>query len=234
MAPLLEVQALDTHVDQLRHQRAVLPAREELARLEKELARHTEEQARVQSERDVLTRDQRRLEDEVAGLDAKAGEVHGTMYSGTVTSPRALQDLQAELDSLRRRQGQLEDQIIALMEQGEPLDATLGELTSQGSTLEQQVASVRATLTASEAELDGEIDRELAKRSGLVAGVDPGLVSEYERLRTALGGIGVARLEGGRCLGCQLMLSAVERDRLKGLAPDEVVHCEECGRLLVR
>jgi predicted nucleic acid-binding Zn-ribbon protein len=60
------------------------------------------------------------------------------------------------------------------------------------------------------------------------------LVSEYERLRAGLGGIGVARLEGGRCLGCQLMLSAVERDRLKGLPPDEVVHCEECGRLLVR
>src|SRR5262245_44448857 len=234
LAPLLDVQAHDTHLDQLRHQRETLPARDALARAEKELNLLGEERARVQVEREAFTRSQRRIEDEVASLEEKANEVHATLYGGTITSPRALQDLQAELDSLRRRQAQLEDEIIELMEQGEPLDAQLAELDTQGAALERDAATVRGELTAAEAELDVEIDRDLGERAALAEGLDEQLLAEYERLRTALGGIGVARFDGGRCLGCQLMLSAVERDRLKGLAPDSLVHCEECGRLLVR
>jgi hypothetical protein len=60
------------------------------------------------------------------------------------------------------------------------------------------------------------------------------LIDEYEMLRTRLGGIGAARLEGGRCLGCNLSLSAVEVDRIRHEPPDAIVHCEECGRLLIR
>jgi predicted nucleic acid-binding Zn-ribbon protein len=234
LAPLLDVQAHDTHLDQLRHQRETLPARDALAKAEKELARLGEERSRLEVERGVFTTSQRRIEDEVAGLEEKANEVHATLYSGTITSPRELQDLQAELDSLRRRQSQLEDEIIELMEQGEPLDAQLADLDTQGAALESEVNAVRTELTTAEAELDVVIARELGERAALAQGLDEQLLAEYERLRAALGGIGVARFEGGRCLGCQLMLSAVERDRLKGLAPDSLVHCEECGRLLVR
>ena len=57
---------------------------------------------------------------------------------------------------------------------------------------------------------------------------------EYDRLRAALGGVAVARLVNGTCQGCHLRLSAVEVDRIRKLSPDEPVHCEECGRLLVR
>jgi predicted nucleic acid-binding Zn-ribbon protein len=48
------------------------------------------------------------------------------------------------------------------------------------------------------------------------------------------GGIGAARLQGATCLGCNLGLPAVVVDRIRKLDPDEVVHCEECGRILVR
>ena len=233
-APLLDIQAHDTHLDQLRHQRATLPARDTVARLEKELSLLAEQRSGVETEREALTRSQRRLEDEVAALEAKAGEVHATLYGGTITSPRALQDLQAELDALRRRQGHLEDEIIELMELGEPFDAQLSELASQEAAVGADLATARAELTAGEAELDVAIDGEMTERARSAAGLDPPLLAEYERLRRGLGGTGVARFEGGRCLGCQLMLSAVERDRLKGLPPDALVHCEECGRLLVR
>jgi uncharacterized protein len=234
LEPLLEVQTHDTRLDQLRHQRATLPARDALARLEKEFARLDEERSRVDVEREALARSEKRIEDEVAGLEAKAAEVHGTLYGGTVTSPRALQDLQAELDALRRRQSHLEDEIIELMEQVEPLDAQLEGLDAQRRGVDEEAAALRAELTASEAEIDVLIDTESSERTRAATGLDESLLAEYERLRTALGGTGVARYEGGRCLGCQLMLSAVERDRLKGLAPDALVHCEECGRLLVR
>ena len=57
---------------------------------------------------------------------------------------------------------------------------------------------------------------------------------EYDALRSQLGGVAVARLAGATCQGCHLALSAVEVDRIRKLPVDEPVHCEECGRLLVR
>ena len=49
-----------------------------------------------------------------------------------------------------------------------------------------------------------------------------------------LGGVAVAKLEGNSCRGCHLQLSAVEVGRIRKLDPDVLVHCEECGRILVR
>jgi hypothetical protein len=66
-----------------------------------------------------------------------------------------------------------------------------------------------------------------------VASVPASLVSTYERLRTRLGGVGVARVVGNHCDGCHLTLSAVELDHLRHLPPGEVATCEQCSRILV-
>jgi predicted nucleic acid-binding Zn-ribbon protein len=231
---LLDLQAHDTHLDQLRHERAALPARAGLVALAEDIRRTESEEASVREAREVLTASQRRLEDDIAGLEAKAAMVDKSLYSGTVTSPRELQDLQADLESLQRRQSHLEDEVIELMEKGEPLDADLARLAEVLAGQRAEVERLQIELTTQEAELDVVIETTERERGELVSGIDAPLLAEYERLRADLGGIGVARFEGGRCLGCQLALSAVERDRIKSLPPDALVHCEECGRLLVR
>ena len=64
-------------------------------------------------------------------------------------------------------------------------------------------------------------------------GLDGELLAEYERLRRELGGVAVARLAGTSCGGCHLSLSAVEVDRIRKTPAGAMVHCEECGRILV-
>src|SRR5690606_26315883 len=136
----------------------------------------------VQSRRDELGREQKRLEDEVASIEEKVAHEERTLYGGTVTSPRALQDLQAEIEALRRRQGTLEDEILVLMEQIEPLDEELGRQGAEIEAVEARAEAARAEVTAGEAEIDVELDRVTAEREALAAGVDPGVLEEYERL----------------------------------------------------
>jgi predicted nucleic acid-binding Zn-ribbon protein len=64
--------------------------------------------------------------------------------------------------------------------------------------------------------------------------VPPNLLARYDELRLRLGGVAVAELHDGRCSGCHLRLSNVALERVKNAPPDELVECEECGRLLVR
>src|SRR5690606_25166850 len=40
--------------------------------------------------------------------------------------------------------------------------------------------------------------------------------------------------QAGRCQGCKVALSIAEMNQIKAAAPDEVLRCEECRRILVR
>jgi predicted nucleic acid-binding Zn-ribbon protein len=231
---LLVLQEHDTSAEQLRHRRATLPVRDQLSAQQQEQADVEQRVAEVQAERDDVARTQKRLEDEVAAVEAKVADVHQKLYGGGVTSPRELQALQDDEASLKRHQTNVEDKVIEQMELALPLDDELARLQARRVELDALVATSAAELVELEAEIDLELEAVLAERAELAAALDAAQISTYEQLRHDLGGIGVARLVGSNCGGCHLTLSAVEIDRIRHAPPDELVFCGECGRLLVR
>jgi predicted nucleic acid-binding Zn-ribbon protein len=234
LARLLDLQELDTAIDQLRHRRVNLPERAELKKLAAESATAAQAIQPVVDQRAALHREEKRLEDEAVSVDAKATSEDKRLYSGTVTSPRELQAIHEEIGSLKRRQRELEDRALELMVQIEPLDAEIADADAAERARQQQAAAVTDRLTVAEAEIDVELDGFTARRSTIVGELDAGVVAQYDALRKRLGGVAVARLEQGSCRGCHLKLSSVDFDRIKKEPPDAVVHCEQCGRILIR
>jgi predicted nucleic acid-binding Zn-ribbon protein len=151
-----------------------------------------------------------------------------------VTAAKELQSIQDEIAALRRRQSTLEDDVLELMVQIEPLDSQLETLGSQRDVLAADADGMRRRLHDAEAVIDEQLAVVMGERAALAESVPAPILAEYEALRSRLGGVAVARLEAGSCRGCHLQLSAVELDRIKKLPRDEMVRCEECGRILVR
>jgi uncharacterized protein len=232
--PLLAVQEHDTTADQLEHRRRTHPARAELEAAMDELASLAGAAAEVEAQHKDLTRVQQRLEDEISSLRAKAEQHDRTLYSGSIGNPRELQALQDEIGALQRRASQLEDQELEVMEQLEPVEHRLAALARQRDELDEQAAGLRAQIAEAEVDIDAELARVRSEREALAATAEPELLAEYEQLRPRTGGVAIARLVNGHCGGCHLALSAVELDRIKRLPQDDLVHCEECGRLLAR
>lgn len=230
---LLAVQELDTVADQLRHRLGSLPERARLEATLDQIAAIERETAATTEHRDAVGRDLKRFEDDVATIEARIADTDRKMYSGTVTAPRELQAMQDELKSLKRRQGVLEDGELELMEQAEPLDADLLRLSGERVAADEEATRLTAELAEAEVAIAAELEHVVARRAEDVAAVSPDLLAEYERLRGQLGGIGVARLVAKSCGGCHLSLSAVEVDRIRHAPAGTVVHCEECGRILV-
>lgn len=232
---LLSVQAHDTSIAQLRHRSETLPERAELARIDNTLAALETKVSEVAAARDAVARRQQAAEDEIALLGEKIAEVDKRLYSGTVTSPRELQAMQADIDALKRQQSGFEDTVLEAMEEREPLDAELQRLDAERAALDEEAVGFRVRLAEAEATIEAEIAVEQAARDGAAAQVPPALLTQYERLRTTLGGIAVARLDAaGRCGGCHLTLPAAEFARIKREPPDTLVLCDQCGRILVR
>ena len=209
---LLELQAIDTALAQLAHRRRTLPEHAELERLAREIAVLDDARIKAQVTVDDLDRDIARLEKDTEQVRARAARDQARLDAGTGPA-KELEALQHELGSLARRQSELEDAELELMEQRDAAETARDEAL-------RRIAQ------------DEEFRS--AGRRPLVADLPAELVALYERIREASGGVGAALLRAGRCEGCRLELSGVDRAALRAAPPDEVVRCEECRRILVR
>lgn len=230
---LLAVQDADAATDQLRHRRAHLAERATLAELEARLARCAAEAAALDVTRQAHEARVEQLASEVDELVSRSRRIDDRLRAGEAASFRDQEAMATEMDSLGSRRGELDDEQLAAMEVIEELDGELGRLGSERSALGAEIASVRVALGAAEREIDTEIATIAIGRADLAAGVPTGLMDEYERLRSRLDGVGVARLVNGSCDGCHLALAASELDQLRHAAADEIVHCAQCGRIVV-
>jgi predicted nucleic acid-binding Zn-ribbon protein len=231
---LLRLQDHDIVIDQITHRQATLPERPAVEAAIAAVADVDGRIAATSGRRDELARDEKRLADEVATVEAKATEVNDKLYGGTITSPKELQAFQEDYDSLKRRQRELEDHEIEIMEQIEPVDAELATLDAERTTLESARSAAVAALEAAEAAVAAELEAAKGQRAEIVAAVPADQLETYDRLRPDYAGTPIARLVGSNCNGCHLTLSAVALDRIHALPPDALATCEECGRILVR
>ena len=56
----------------------------------------------------------------------------------------------------------------------------------------------------------------------------------YDKLGATHGGVAAAELRHRRCTGCSLELNSADLRAFAAAPADEVLRCEECGRILVR
>ncbi len=154
--------------------------------------------------------------------------------SGAVSSPKDLENLQREITSLAKRQGDLEDVVLEVMERRESAQERVGELTERVASVQAKTDDATGRRDAAQQEIDAEIATITKEREVVAASVPADLMKLYEKLRVQQGGIGAARLYQRRCEGCRLELNITEVNEVKAAAPDTVLRCENCRRILVR
>ncbi len=142
--------------------------------------------------------------------------------------------MDGEVAHLRQLGRELEDEELEIMEAEEPLERERRPLRERLGAIAQRSEELAEALRAEEAVLDEQLDALVARRRSAAALLPEALAERYEQLRQRLGGTGAAPLVGDRCGGCHLTLPSMEVERIRRLPADEVVTCEQCGRILVR
>jgi len=231
---LLELADLDAELGRLEHRRQGLPEHAELDRLGKRDAELRDAVASLEAEQGDLQRAQIKAETDVEQVRSRIDRDRQRLEAGQVSSPRELENLQSEVESLLRRQSDLEEIVLDVMERREGVQERRETALSE----REETAASRQTVTARRDAALGEIGEQAGKasdRRAAVAGEEPqDLLDLYERMRVQHGGVGAAALRGGRCEGCHLSLNTVDLNSIRAADPDEVLRCEECRRILVR
>ncbi len=231
---LLELADIDAELGRIEHRRRGLPEHAELARLESRDDELRDSIAALTAQNSDLKREQAKAEGDVDQVRARIDRDRQRLDSGMVNSPRELESLQSEVQSLHRRQSDLEEVVLDVMERRESAQVTLEQAAAEREQLGTGLIRVTGARDAALAELAEQSVKAGDRRIEVIAAIPPDLLELYDKLRAQHGGVGAAALRQRSCQGCNLTLNTVDLNAMRVAPDDEVLRCEECRRILVR
>lgn len=223
---LLVLQDRDRQITRLGEELAALPPQRAAAQARLEAARQAVEAARQQNLH--LEAERKKLE-----LEVEARKQQIEKYSLQQFQTKRNEEYRAlahEIELCKAEIVQLEDRQLELMEQQDQTQHQLARLRQQWDDTRRETERVLLHLADREQNLQRQLAELTASRAALVAEVEPGLLSRYERLRRNKGPRVVVGIEHGACGGCHVGLPA--QVVIACRAATELVQCPNCGRLL--
>ena len=231
---LLDLQAIDTRLDQIAHARTHLPQLAELADLLGKARLIDDQLVRSRTELGDVQREVAKAESDVQLVRDRAARDQARLDAGT-GSAKDLQALQHELTSLARRQSELEDIELEVMERAEAAESDVAELERGRGELTTRIdgARGRPRRGVRPARRRGRRHRRPPPDRRRRGRRRPGRpLREDPRRPTAAPG-------PPRCASAAAAAASSSSTRSRSSASasapeDEVLRCEECRRILVR
>ncbi|HEY5982809.1 MAG TPA: C4-type zinc ribbon domain-containing protein [Anaerolineales bacterium] len=224
---LLRLQKVDSRIDQLEAQLAEIRA--ELENDQAVAARRSDvsaaeaallqvEDARGEAER--LAKSQR----------IKLEQAEASLYGGRVQNPKELEDLQADVLSLKRHLATLEEAELQRMIELE--SAETGYQNARTALEHALVASggEHSRLALRESELARQLADTQAERAAAISPIAERAVEEYQGLRRSRRGVAVIEINENACGACGTILTPALQQSARHAM--EIVHCPSCGRIL--
>jgi len=226
---LLDLQAVDTEIDQQLHLRGSLPELDEFKVTHATLTQLAEKAEEQNAELTETLSALHKAEGELELTETKHGSEEMRMFAGGL-SAKDLTHLQAEIEMLGRQIEEAEEEILGLLETREQQEAALAETNKQLADVESRSAALEAAIAEQWKEIDAQVAAGQERRKNFVPLIPEDLYDLYEKLRPNKEGIAIARLLEGVCGGCHLSMSPAERHEV---LKEDPPRCLQCRRILV-
>ena len=230
---LLELAEVDAELNRVDHRRKRLPELEEIGHAERDLQAKRDSLVSAQTAHGDLERDAGRWGTEIEQVRTREQRDRALMDSGELATPKQIENVQNELESLTRRQGSLEDELLEVMERREATETDVEKARGEVASAEEKLAEVQGRRDEALLDLDSTEVKRKAERETLVADLPENLLSLYERVRGQKG-TGAGPLQSNRCGACRLELDRTTLSEVREAQDDDVIRCAECGAIIVR
>ncbi len=137
---------------------------------------------------------------------------------------------QHQIDTTQREITSLEDQQLELMEKSDEVAREVQAADKVAKNLKSEVDKALADLTERDGNLQRDFESVSAERNLLIADLDDGLRSRYERLLKTKGENIIVGVTHSICGGCHMKLTT--QTFLSAKAQIEIITCPNCSRML--
>ncbi len=170
------------------------------------------------------------LERKITENKNKITQFSSSLYSGKISNPKELQDLQLEIASLEKNVSTLESALIERMEVFEELQATLDFNEKEVATLKNQKIEQKNILLEKLENGNKEVERFAKEKQGIRVQISSDLLEVYDRLSITKKGVAVSLVEEGCCQACGTTLTPSQCQQAKNHST--LTYCPNCGRIL--
>ncbi|MCC7364152.1 MAG: hypothetical protein IT303_07240 [Dehalococcoidia bacterium] len=230
MSTVLELLTLQGLDDEAAALRAALSDVERRIAGDEELMNARRAFAEADDRVNEVRRRQRRLEDEIETLSDKIAREEKRLYDGSVKNPKELSSLQHEVESLKAHRSPFEDELIGVLDEFEREERARKEAARTMAQLEALREAHLVDLRREGRRLNDAILKSDTRREIQKAKIPPRPLAAYEDLRRRKGGMAIAKISAGSCLGCRV--SVPDAIRRRALSSNELAQCPNCERIL--
>ena len=160
----------------------------------------------------------------------KIEQTDSKLYSGKISNPKELEDLQNESVALKRFRGVLEDRLLEAMIKEEEARNKLDEAAQLLSDEQGNYDLQQTKLSNEKNSLNNQIQRLQEERKAAISSVSQKDLDLYELLRKQRRGIAVAQVKDNACSACGSILNASLLHSAR--IPNKITRCETCSRIL--
>ena len=224
---LFRLQQVDSRIDQIETR---------LGKIREILANDSEiqvamEQVKIAETKQHESEHSRQIsEEEARDKQIKIQEAESSLYGGGVKNPKELQDLQAEVVSLKKHLASIEDQELEAMLRVEAAQADLLSVLDDLKQIQTRLGDENKKLIADQESLSRDLADLQAERNATISPVDTIILKTYETLRIQRRGLAVAEVSENACRACGTTLNAALQQSARHAT--ELVYCPSCGRIL--
>ncbi len=230
-AHLLELQAIDTRLQQLDHRAKTVPEIAVLAELGSEADALRVERLSATGAVEDAKLELGRVESDVAVVETRIARDTERLQGSS--SVKDVAGLESELAGLKRRQLDLEEIELNVMERLEGLEAAAVGITARLDELSARIAAAEAERDAALGALSSERSHAAANRATIAGKLPADLLALYERQRERYGS-GASLLRGGVSTASGVKLNEGDMQLIRAAAPDDVLLCPDSSAILVR
>lgn len=215
-------------------------SRMKILRRQKEIEKIISSDENVQKAQIIVDETQRQLDLATQAYDAihkqveernlKLKYTQAKLFGGQITSPKELQDLEAESRALTTYLSDLSEEQFSALEALEKQQKTLKIARENLTEVMSQTATKHSKLMGESQLLAEKLPAINKQREGLRAQVSPENYESYVKLLKSKGGRAVAEVIDSSCNACGVSVPPGDIQRAK--SPSEIAYCKTCGRML--
>ena len=227
---LWKYQQVDMELDQYEKEMRGNSNRKELLKHRDFLLEQQNVLKKIESDVEVMSDRMEALADEIKRLSGSVAEATANFENNR---PDNLEDVKKQMASIQK--------LIATITRYE---SELAKMRKDSEARDRQQREVRVRAAKARAEFDRikviydeeykvaavkleELKRKVAKEA---EGIDPDLLEKYKAIKRHAA-TPITRLHDDRCGGCNMQLSAADKDKVRSGVP--YVECENCGRIIL-
>lgn len=227
---LWQYQQVDMELDQYEKGMRASSNRKELLKHREFLLEQQSVLKKIEADVEIMSDRMEALADEITRLSGSAAEAAAHFEANR---PEDLEEAKKQIASIQK-----------LLTTISRYEAELAKMRKDSEARDRQQREVRVRAAKARAEFDrikviydeefkaasvklDELKKKVAKEA---EGIDPALIEKYKSIKRHAA-MPITRLHDDRCGGCNMQLSAADRDKVRSGQP--YVECENCGRIIL-